>query len=93
VSILSLCIQSAVFISINTEGFSGKGVEISEAVACGAAVQAAACRFGSSIDDIRTAWAPATRVAAEPRTAYPDPVIAARYASVASWTGGDTHVQ
>ena len=66
--------------------------DVQEAVASGAAVQAAACRFGGTIDDIRIAWAPATRVGAEPRTTELDPAIAARYASVASWTGGDTDV-
>jgi xylulokinase len=67
--------------------------DVREAVASGAAVQAAACRFGATIDDIRTAWAPTTTVAAEPRVTHPDPVIAARYASVASWTDGDKHVR
>lgn len=56
--------------------------DVDEATARGAAVQAAAVAAGASVADTRTAWTPASRIAAEPRSVDRDPE--ADYAVVAS---------
>lgn len=61
---------------------------VAEAVASGAAVQAAAVLHGRSISDVRAAWAPARTVVAEPQAGL-DSAVFDRYLTLAAWTGAD----
>jgi xylulokinase len=60
-----------------------------EAVASGAAVQAAAVLAGGTIAEVRSGWAPARTVVAEPRAALGDRAFE-RYVALADWTGMDS---
>jgi xylulokinase len=59
-------------------------VEAAEATARGACVQAAAVAAGTDVDDVRSAWRPATNVVASPRRITRDPRPA--YAAAATST-------
>lgn len=57
----------------------------SEAVASGAAVQAASVLLGSSIQQVRDAWAPDFEVISRPRDGGSIDEVIARYASTAGF--------
>lgn len=69
--------------------------EVDEATARGAAVQAAAVATGTSIDEVRAAWAPHARVVAEPRpgSEHLRSALGRRYSAVADWAGFDGQAQ
>lgn len=72
---------------------TGRPVETAgelEIVAAGAAVQAAAVLRGVPITEQRDAWAPETRVAAEPQPDDTLPAVRRRYTTTAEWRGADT---
>ena len=56
-----------------------------EPVAEGAAAQAAAVLRNIALEEVRPAWAPATRIAARPRIKRAPPELRHRYATVANW--------
>ncbi len=60
-----------------------------EAVAGGAAIQAAACLEGSSVTTVRNRWVQAPTLVAEPRTGARPSESYARYRATAAWRGGD----
>ncbi|GAA3010287.1 xylulokinase [Microbacterium aurantiacum] len=60
-----------------------------EAVASGAAVQAAAVLAGRTIAEVRSAWAPPRTAVAEPMP-RPEDGAFERYAALADWTGMDS---
>lgn len=62
---------------------------VDEAVASGAAVQAAAVLHGRSIAEVRSAWAPERTIVAEPSAAGFDQLTYERYLTLAEWTGAD----
>ena len=69
---------------------TGRDVQIvdeAEAVAAGAAVQAAAVLRGDDIAQIRDAWAPSTTPVASPRTDPSAPAVAERYDLTAQFAG------
>ncbi|MHA7179390.1 xylulokinase [Arthrobacter sp. MDB2-24] len=60
-----------------------------EAVAVGAAMQAAACLQGVDVRDVRDNWAPVPDVAASPRDAEASRKLFDRYTVAADWRGAD----
>lgn len=69
--------------------------KVGEATARGAAVQAAAVAAGTSVEEVRAAWAPPVRVVAEPRpgSEHLRSALSRRYSAVANWAGFDGRAQ
>ncbi|MGI8546348.1 MAG: xylulokinase [Gemmatimonadaceae bacterium] len=61
--------------------------ESAQPVASGAAIQAAAVLRGVILEDVRAAWAPATKLAAHPRGMRAIPPVRERYAVLSGWRG------